>query len=207
MIMKGIANPAVPFSLLQININGPFEVQAGEVMDKPSYAQVSAASYAGHPPCNIPQELGIVTHVSAGGRHTCVVDSAGKLHRFGDKDHGQCDVPDGLGVVTQVSAGLPHTCVVATMGKLFRCGANGHGQCEVPEPMNIVMHITERSPGNPGLPYGSFLGSLELPQTSFRKALPKVTAIKVWWPRSSGNSFSMVVQCFGMVFRGIGDVA
>ena len=49
MIMKGIANPAVPFSLLQININDPFEVQAGEVMDKPTYAQVSAASYAGHP--------------------------------------------------------------------------------------------------------------------------------------------------------------
>ena len=50
--------------------------------------------------------------MSAGNRHTCVVNAEGSLICFGDNESGQCDVPVDLGSIAAVCPGGWHTSVL-----------------------------------------------------------------------------------------------
>ena len=80
------------------------------------------------------------TAVSAGGRHTCAVTTAGGLKCWGSNFFGQLgdgtttfrgmpvDVSGLTSSVAAVSAGSDHTCAVVTAGGLKCWGRNGSGQ-------------------------------------------------------------------------------
>ena len=98
-------------------------------------------SPAGHPalPGNLITQFVIpflarapVSVVSAGGAHTCAVNSIGELVCFGNNDDGECAVPADLGPVVAVAAGGAHTCAVKSTGELVCFGRNDSGQCAVP---------------------------------------------------------------------------
>jgi hypothetical protein len=73
--------------------------------------------------------------LSAGGYHTCAIDSVLGLRCWGDDLDGQIDVPTTLKNPRQVSAGLSHTCALDDNG--VTCwGRSEEGQIAVPSLKN-----------------------------------------------------------------------
>ena len=70
------------------------------------------------------------TSVSAGGGHTCGVETDGSAVCWGDNDDGEALPPAGS--FTSVSAGRRHTCGVKTGGAIVCWGANDDGQAAPP---------------------------------------------------------------------------
>jgi hypothetical protein len=68
--------------------------------------------------------------VSAGGYHTCAIDSDGEVVCWGLERDGQCEVP--AGVFRTVSAGLEHTCAIGTDGAVQCWGDAGDGRSTAP---------------------------------------------------------------------------
>ena len=48
--------------------------------------------------CDVPEDLGMVAAVAAGGGHTCAVTAQGRLLCFEWNAYGQCDVPEEIPV-------------------------------------------------------------------------------------------------------------
>ena len=87
-------------------------------------------------------------------------------------------------------------------GKSQKEDQESHGEIEEIGGRPSVADL--RHPGPPGLPSSSSLGSLELPQTSFRKALSRLTCcFRPYEPRSATSALlSPTVQaCLGFVLR------
>ena len=71
--------------------------------------------------------------VSAGGYHTCGLETDGTLQCWGDDSFGQVSGPNGsTATFTQVSAGIEHTCGLETDGTLQCWGRNDEGQVSGP---------------------------------------------------------------------------
>ena len=68
--------------------------------------------------------------VSAGGNHTCGLDSGGGVQCWGRDYVGEATPPTGN--FTAVSAGYQHACAIDELGQLHCWGANGVGQSEPP---------------------------------------------------------------------------
>jgi hypothetical protein len=81
---------------------------------------------------NVPSNLGVVTQVSAGDWHTCVLNVAGAVRCWGLNDSGRTIVPLDLGNVTQISAGSSHTCALNVAGAVRCWGDNRKSQSDVP---------------------------------------------------------------------------
>ncbi|WP_367280816.1 hypothetical protein [uncultured Chloroflexus sp.] len=72
----------------------------------------------------VPNDLGPVTQVSVGVRHTCVVKTDSRARCWGNNAFGQAAVPADLGLVSQISAGRNATCAV-TLDGTARCWGGG----------------------------------------------------------------------------------
>ena len=85
-----------------------------------------------------------LTHVSAGGTHTCALDSNGKAYCWGENNNGalgnnstwnsnvpvavsQGTIPFGVNL-THLSAGGDHTCALGSNSKIYCWGKNDSGQ-------------------------------------------------------------------------------
>lgn len=81
-----------------------------------------------------------VTALCAGYGHTCILDTQGRLHCFGDNVYGQCAVPIELAStkVVSIAAGFRHSCAVTAQGVLLCFGDNSRGQCTVPPSLTNV---------------------------------------------------------------------
>jgi formylglycine-generating enzyme required for sulfatase activity len=71
-----------------------------------------------------------LVHTTAGGEHSCSLDSAGFLVCWGDDSYGQAPTP--AGTYTDVDAGQAHTCAVAADGGLDCWGDDSAGQASPP---------------------------------------------------------------------------
>jgi alpha-tubulin suppressor-like RCC1 family protein len=89
-------------------------------------------------PVQVPGITGIES-ISAGGGHTCAVDSSGGVQCWGDNEYGQVGdgtyetrysprEVQGLPYVRSVSAGMRHTCVATDEGTIWCWGGNRYGQ-------------------------------------------------------------------------------
>ena len=87
---------------------------------------------------NVPANLGIVSSVAAGDRHTVALRSNGTLACWGDNSLGQCTVPAGMGVVTAVDAGPDFTVALRSDGLVSCWGDNEAGQCYAPGLSNVI---------------------------------------------------------------------
>jgi Putative Ig domain/Regulator of chromosome condensation (RCC1) repeat len=94
----------------------------------------------------LPGEIGPVTQVAAGGRHSLVVTASGQLYAFGLNGTGELGsatnngtnnpnstptlvtLPGEIGPVTQVAAGSNHSLAVTASGQLYAFGLNAYGQ-------------------------------------------------------------------------------
>ena len=100
--------------------------------------------------CNIPalEEGMSYTQVSAGERHTVLLQSDGRAVACGLNSDLQCNIPmlgEGLSY-TQVSAGGAHTVLLRSDGNAVACGNNEHEQCNIPL-LNEGMSYTQVSAG------------------------------------------------------------
>ena len=69
---------------------------------------------------------GTFSQVSAGGQHTCGLETDATLACWGANGFGQAAPP--AGTFNRVSAGYEHTCALRTSGYWTCWGANSHGQ-------------------------------------------------------------------------------
>jgi hypothetical protein len=89
----------------------------------------------------------VVTQVSAGREHTCVLTVAGAVRCWGSNERGKATVPSDLGVVTQISAGDNHTCVLTVAGAV-QCWGRHHLRNElaaaavVPSDLGVVTQVS-----------------------------------------------------------------
>lgn len=90
-------------------------------------------------PVVLPDSSTRVTHISAGGAHTCMVTTDGKLYcsglnnrdQLGDGSRLNQRVPrlvQEIGDVASVTAGHRHTCVLDTRNRLYCWGSGSAGQ-------------------------------------------------------------------------------
>ncbi|PDV98008.1 clostripain-related cysteine peptidase [Candidatus Chloroploca asiatica] len=125
--------------------------------DRSSSFHICAVTLAGEVRCwggngsgqaTVPDDLGAVRQVSAGGHHTCVVRADGILRCWGANTDlngtyvAQATVPSDLGVVSQVSAGEYHTCVVRVDGTVRCWGLTKYGQAMVPSNLGTVRQVS-----------------------------------------------------------------
>ncbi len=68
--------------------------------------------------------------ITAGGEHSCAIDSAGFMVCWGDDSYGQAPSPSGT--YSQASAGQAHTCAVDTLGYISCWGDDSSGQASPP---------------------------------------------------------------------------
>jgi alpha-tubulin suppressor-like RCC1 family protein len=91
-------------------------------------------------------QVGAVTQIAAGDRHSLVVTSSGQLYTFGENGDGQLGsatnsgtltpnptpalvtLAGQVGPVTQIAAGYQHSLVVTSSGQLYAFGYNGDGE-------------------------------------------------------------------------------
>ena len=81
------------------------------------------------------------TTISAGGLHSAVVYSSGRVGAAGYSTYGQCDVGD-WGNIISVSAGNHHTIGLRSDGRCVAAGYNGYGQCNVSDWSNVCQIAT-----------------------------------------------------------------
>jgi alpha-tubulin suppressor-like RCC1 family protein len=82
---------------------------------------------------NVPADLSGVVAISAGGFHTCALNSSGAVRCWGYNHSGQTNVPtDAQSGVSAVSAGSQHMCALLSGGAVSCWGGNFWGQAEVP---------------------------------------------------------------------------
>ena len=74
---------------------------------------------------------GSYTAISAGGWHSCAIDTAGAIGCWGRNSSGEADAPEGS--YTAISAGLSHSCAIDTAGAIKCWGDNYNGQADAPE--------------------------------------------------------------------------
>ena len=74
---------------------------------------------------------GSYTAISAGGWHSCAIDTAGAIGCWGRNSSGEADGPEGS--YTAISAGGWHSCAIAADQTIACWGANGLGQADAPE--------------------------------------------------------------------------
>lgn len=81
------------------------------------------------------------TTISAGGLHSAVVYSSGRVGAVGYSTYGQCDVSNWSNIIS-VSAGNHHTLGLRSDGRCVAAGYNGYGQCNVSEWVNVCQIAT-----------------------------------------------------------------
>jgi hypothetical protein len=88
----------------------------------------------------VPNDLGTVTTVSAGGTHACAIRSSDSTLRcWGGTSYGQATLPGDLGSVVAVGTGYYHTCAIRSSDSTLRCwGRSNFGQTTVPIPPEIT---------------------------------------------------------------------
>src|SRR6266516_1191490 len=88
---------------------------------------------------------GISAQVSAGGFHTCTVNTAGSVLCWGREDVGQTHPPADLLPVSQLSTGYRHNCAVEKAGGLRCWGQDTFGQSTVPTDLTSVLEVRAAS--------------------------------------------------------------
>lgn len=76
------------------------------------------------------QDVGAVTDIVAGEKHSVAVIGGRYLAAAGDNTYGQCNV-GYWEAVSQVAAGKQHTLGLTQDGRVLAAGDNTHGQCDV----------------------------------------------------------------------------
>ena len=94
----------------------------------------------------LPGQVGTVTQIAGGRRHTLVVTSGNQLYAFGQNLFGQLGIgstsganyanptpalvtlPGAVGTIEQVSAGGEHSLVLMSSGQVYAFGSNRYGQ-------------------------------------------------------------------------------
>jgi len=85
-------------------------------------------------PKDLDVNLGAGT-LSAGGHHTCAIDSKLGVRCWGQNKYGQVDVPKNIVNARQITSGFAHNCVLDDGG--VKCwGRNDEGQLQVPQLKN-----------------------------------------------------------------------
>jgi alpha-tubulin suppressor-like RCC1 family protein len=85
---------------------------------------------------------GITPQASAGGYHTCVLNTEEALSCWGYNEYGQTPIPSGLTSVSQVSSGHFHTCALNTDASVACWGNNQFGQATPPAGLTSVQQVS-----------------------------------------------------------------
>lgn len=91
--------------------------------------------------CSVPDDLGAVSAIAAGGYHTLAVVEFGAVRAWGWNIAGQCNPPVGLASVTAVAGGDLHSVALRSTGEVVCWGSNLDGQCTVPANLGVAIAI------------------------------------------------------------------
>jgi hypothetical protein len=89
----------------------------------------------------VPDGLGVVKALGAGGWHSVAVRADGTLAAWGRNDFGQSNVPAGLVGIVAVAGGQSHTLALAANGAVSAWGRNESGQSTVPLTLGSAIAI------------------------------------------------------------------
>ena len=119
-------------------LRGAFRKTSSEIPQEPSFATTGLNTYevnrrSGKITKNIASDMATI---AAGGLHSAVVFSSGRVAAFGLTTYGQCNV-ENWGNIVAVAAGNHHTVGLMSNGRCVATGYNGYGQCNVESWTNI----------------------------------------------------------------------
>jgi hypothetical protein len=89
----------------------------------------------------VPPNLGDVTQISIGEKHSCAVNDQGEIKCWGASYEGQRNIPADLGRVSQVSTGATFTCALMDLGNVRCWGDRALDQTNVPSDLGTVIQI------------------------------------------------------------------
>jgi uncharacterized lipoprotein YddW (UPF0748 family) len=91
--------------------------------------------------CQQAQSVTDAIAVAAGGWHTLVLRSDGRVLAWGSDSGGQCQVPASLHDALTIAAGGYHSLVLRANGAVVAWGANDYGQTNVPANLGNVVGV------------------------------------------------------------------
>ena len=120
---------------------GGFEGASGSGTFNVTYSRVAAWGSNASGQCRVPQTLGMVTKLAAGGDHVVALNADNQVRAWGANQFTQATVPATVGSAIEVAAGSAHSLAIRTNGSVAAWGRNSSGQCNVPATLTDAISI------------------------------------------------------------------
>lgn len=111
---------------------GGFQGAVGSGTFTVTYSRVAAWGSNVNGQCRVPQTIGMVTKLAAGGDHVVALNAGNQVSAWGANQFTQGTVPSTVGSAIEVAAGSAHSLAIRTNGTVAAWGRNSSGQCNVP---------------------------------------------------------------------------
>ena len=120
---------------------GGFEGASGSGTFTVTYSRIAAWGSNAGGQCRVPQTLGMVTKLAAGGDHVVALNADNQVSAWGANQFTQATVPATVGSAIEVAAGSAHSLAIRTNGSVAAWGRNSSGQCNVPTTLTDAISI------------------------------------------------------------------